>query len=299
MSRAQTIATARAQARKKAQPRTPAAAPLLSGTTLNIVFSVLLATVTIALYSPVLSYSFLGWDDRYYVTANSHIQGGLAWSTIKWAFTSTETAGYWHPLTWLSHALDYQLFALNPADHHFDSVLIHALNAVLLFLLLAWVTKRIGPSLLVAALFALHPMNVESVAWVAERKNVLSTLFFLLAIGAYFWYAKKPEWRRYLLVATLFAAGLMAKPMVITLPFVLLLLDYWPLEKTPESGTLSSSSVARPAFSILLLEKVPLLFLSAASAWITLKTQRSGHAVRTLSQFPMGIRIENAVVAYG
>jgi protein O-mannosyl-transferase len=303
MSRAQTIAKARAQARKKAQPRTPAAGPLLSGTTLNIVLCVLLAAVTIALYSPVLSYSFLGWDDRYYVTANSHIQGGLTWSTIQWAFTSTETAGYWHPLTWFSHALDYQLFALNPAGHHFDSVLIHALNAVLLFLLLAGATKRVGPSLLVAALFALHPLNVESVAWVAERKNVLSTLFFILAIGAYVWYAQKPGWRRYLLVAALFAAGLMAKPMVITLPFVLLLLDYWPLCRMwphgTESGNPTSNGVPRLWFSRLLLEKVPLLFLSAASAWITLKTQRSGHAVRTLHQFPLGIRIENAVVAYG
>ena len=152
--------------------------------------------------------------------------------TIKWAFTSTDAAN-WHPLTWLSHALDYQLFALNPAGHHLDSVLIHALNAVLLFLLLEWITKRVGPSLLVAALFAVHPINVESVAWVAERKNVLSTLFFFLAIAAYAWYAQKPGWRRYLLVAALFAAGLMAKPMVITLPFVLLLLDYWPLERTP------------------------------------------------------------------
>lgn len=297
MSGAQTITKARAQARKKPQRRTPASGPLLSGTTLNIVLCVLLATVTIALYSQVRSYSFLGWDDRYYVTENSHIQGGLAWSTIRWAFTSMEEAN-WHPLTWLSHALDYQLFALDPAGHHFDNVLIHALNAALLFLLLVWVTKRVGPSLMVAALFALHPLNVESVAWVAERKNVLSTLFFILAIAAYVWYAQKPDWRRYLLVATLFAAGLMAKPMVITLPFVLLLLDYWPLERTTESGA-SSSSVRRLAYSRLLLEKIPLLFLSAASAWITLKAQRSEQAVRTFHQIPLGIRIENAVVAYG
>ena len=150
---------------------------------------------------------FVVLDDREYVIANSHVHGGLSWSTIKWAFVSTEAAN-WHPLTWLSHALDYQLFALNPVGHHLDSVLIHALNAVLLFLLLVWVTKRVGPSLLVAALFAVHPLNVESVAWVAERKNVLSTLFFLLTIGAYAWYARRPDWRRYLLVVALFAAGL-------------------------------------------------------------------------------------------
>ncbi len=184
--------------------------------------------MTIALYIPVLGHSFVVLDDRDYVTANPHIHESLSWTTIKWAFTSTYAAN-WHPLTWFSHTLDYQLFGLNPVGHHLDSVLIHALNAALLFLLLAWITKRVGRSLLVAALFALHPINVESVAWVAERKNVLSTLFFILAISAYAWYAQKPGWSRYLLVGALFAAGLMAKPMIITLPFVFLLLDYWPL----------------------------------------------------------------------
>ncbi len=274
--------------------------PFLTSKSLNTVLCILLASVTIAVYSPVIGHSFVVLDDREYVTANSHIHGGLGWSTIKWAFTSIEAAN-WHPLTWLSHALDYQLFALNPAGHHLDSVLIHALNAVLLFLLLVWVTKHVGPSLLVAALFALHPINVESVAWVAERKNVLSTLFFFLAIGAYAWYAQKPDWRRYLLVAALFAAGLMAKPMVITLPLVLLLLDYWPLDRTPldgvRSGLASANGVRRVAFSSLLLEKIPLLFLSAASAWVTLKAQRP--AVRTFAELPLAIRIENAVVAYG
>jgi Tfp pilus assembly protein PilF/uncharacterized membrane protein YhaH (DUF805 family) len=172
---------------------------------------------------------------------------------------------------------------------------------VLLFLLLAWVTKRVGPSLLVAALFALHPVNVESVAWVAERKNVLSAFFFLAAIGAYAWYAQKPEWRRSLLVAGLFAAGLMAKPMVITLPFVLLLLDYWPLDRMPldagGSGGASDVGVPRMTFSRLVLEKIPLLFLSAASAWITLVAQRADR--RNFVELPLGIRIENAVVSYG
>ena len=286
-------------------PKAPSrTGPSLTGKNLTTVLCVLLASVTIAFYSPVIGHSFVVLDDRDYVTANSHIHGGLSWNTIQWAFTSTEAAN-WHPLTWLSHALDYQLFALNPAGHHLDSVLLHALNAVVLFLLLVWVTKRVGPSLLVAALFALHPLNVESVAWVAERKNVLSTLFFFLAIGGYGWYAQKPDWRRYLLVAALFAAGLMAKPMVITLPFVLLLLDYWPLERTlldgtpgdgTERGPATSKSVQVP-FSRLLLEKVPLLFLSAGSAWITLKAQHA--AERTFADLPLAIRIENAVVAYG
>jgi len=296
MSRAKTLAKARAQGRKRPNPKAPLrTVPFLTGKNLNSILCVLLVGVTIALYSPVIGHSFIALDDSDYVTANSHIHGGLSWSTIKWAFTSTEAAN-WHPLTWLSHALDYQLFVLNPAGHHLDSVLIHALNAMLLFLLLVWVTKRVGPSLLVAALFALHPLNVESVAWVAERKNVLSTLFFILTIGAYVRYTQKPELRRYLLVAAVFAAGLMAKPMVITLPFVLLLLDYWPLGRTPGSRS-SAVRVPQSAVSKLLLEKIPLLFLSAASAWITLKAQRV--AVRTFEDLPLGIRIENAVVAYG
>jgi tetratricopeptide (TPR) repeat protein len=296
MSRAQTFAKARTQSRKR--PNTHAhsgTGRFLSGKKLTAALSVLLAVATIALYSPVSGYLFVVYDDQEYVTANPHIHGGLAWSTVKWAFTSTKTATNWHPLTWLSHALDYQLFGLNPAGHHWDSVLIHAVNAVLLFLVLGWVTKRVGPSLLVAALFALHPLNVESVAWVAERKNVLCTVFFVLAIGAYAWYARKPDWRRYLLVGALFAAGLMAKPMVITLPFVLLLLDYWPLGRTAGSP---ASAVGAPQLtgSRLLLEKIPLLVLSAASAWITLIAQRT--AERTFEEFPLAVRVENAVVSY-
>jgi protein O-mannosyl-transferase len=303
MSRAKTLS--KAQVRRRLQPKMPPGkGPFLTGKNLKIILSVLLGVATIALYSPVIGYPFTVYDDSEYVVENTHIRGGLAWSTIKWAFTSTAAAN-WHPLTWLSHAFDYQLFALNPAGHHFDSVLIHASNAVLLFLLLAWVTNRVGPGLLVTALFAVHPLNVESVAWVAERKNVLSTLFFLLAIGAYVWYTQKPQWRRYLLVAALFAAGLMAKPMVITLPFVLLLLDYWPLERMPpyenENGSppATAHGVLWLTFSgRLLLEKIPLFVLSAASAWITLKAQRTGSAVRTLQQSPLPLRIENAVVSY-
>ncbi|MFZ0312347.1 MAG: tetratricopeptide repeat protein [Candidatus Korobacteraceae bacterium] len=250
-----------------------------------------------ALYSPAGWHRFLIFDDHDYVTANPHIHQGLSWSTIRWAFTSTELAN-WHPLTWLSHALDYQLFALSPTGHHFDSVLIHAFNVLLLFLVLSWVTKRTGPSLLVAALFAVHPLNVESVAWVAERKNVLSTFFFLSAIGSYVWYAQKPDWRRYVVLAALFAMGLMAKPMVITLPCVLLLLDYWPLGRIQGDP----SAVMRvPQFEVsrLVLEKVPLLVLSAVSAAITVKAQRAGMAVRSLRQFSFAVRVENAVVAYG
>jgi protein O-mannosyl-transferase len=299
VSRAKTPSKIRAQGRKSQNAQASPRPGSFSAKNLTIVLSVLLGSVTIALYSPVIGHSFVVFDDRDYITANPYVHGGLSWSTIKWAFTATAAAN-WHPLTWLSHALDYQLFALNPAGHHLVSLLIHALNAVLLFLLLRWITQRMGPSLLVAALFALHPINVESVAWVAERKNLLSTFFFFLDIGAYAWYAQKPDWRRYLLVVALFAAGLMAKPMVITLPFVLLLLDYWPLERTPRDrshAVLSSADAPQRAWSVLLMEKLPLLLLSAASAWITLKAQRG--AVRGFEAFPIPVRIENAIVAYG
>ena len=271
---------------------------LLSGTKLKAIFSAALAAATIAVYSPVFGHSFLVLDDRDYVTANPHVHQGIAWSTIQWAFRATEAAN-WHPLTWISHAFDYQLFAMNPAGHHFDNVLLHALNAVLLFLVLQWMTKRIGPSLLVAALFAFHPINVESVAWIAERKNVLSTFFLLLTIGAYAWYAQRPDWRRYLLMASLFAAGLMAKPMLVTLPFGLLLLDYWPLERTSFGANQSgqSSGTRTATLGQLLLEKVPLLVLSAASSWMTLKAQHT--VVRTFEEFSLSRRIENALIAYG
>jgi protein O-mannosyl-transferase len=255
---------------------------------------VLLAVSTFALYLPALSHSFVNFDDQYYVTQNAHVQAGLTWGTVKWAFSTTRAAN-WHPLTWISHAVDCQLFGLNPAGHHFDSMLLHVLNSVLLFLLLQLATELTGPSLLVAALFAFHPLNVESVAWIAERKNVLCTFFFLAAIGAYGWYARKPELRRYLLVVLLFALGLMAKPMVITLPCVLLLLDYWPLSRFPGSAATPLVVPQRPVWT-LVAEKIPLLLLSAVSAVITMKAQALSE--RTLNDFSLPVRVENALVAY-
>jgi tetratricopeptide (TPR) repeat protein len=251
---------------------------------------------TLALYNPVNRHPFVNYDDDRYVTENPHIRNGLSWDTVSWAFTAEEQ-GNWHPLTWLSHALDYQLFRQNATGHHFTSLLIHSANAVLLFLLLTYATGRLGPSLLVAALFALHPINVESVAWVAERKNVLSTFFFFAALAAYCWYARRPDWRRYLAFAGLFALGLMSKPMVITLPFVLLLLDFWPLGRIQgfPAGVLS---VPQSPLSRLLVEKLPLLVLSAASAAITMRVQQAGGAMRSTAQFSLGVRLENAVVAY-
>ena len=252
----------------------------------------LLAVITLALYNPVNRHPFVNYDDDRYVTENPHVRQGLTVDTIAWALTATEQAN-WHPLTWMSHALDVSLFRLNPAGHHFSSILIHIVNAILLFLLLMWATNRMGPSLFVAALFALHPINVESVAWIAERKNVLCTLFFFLTLWAYGWYAKKPGWKRYMAVAALFAAGLASKPMVITLPFVLLLLDYWPLARVQESNDRNKSM-----WFHLVIEKILLFLMSAASAVITMHAQQAGGAVRSTTQFSFSVRIANAIYAY-
>ena len=245
-----------------------------------------LVLLTLLVYIPVTRNGFVGFDDPAYVTANPNVRSGLSWATVKWALRSTEHAN-WHPLTWLSHALDCELFHLNPAGHHFVNVLLHAATAVVLFLLLEALTNLVWRSCLVAALFAVHPMNVESVAWIAERKNVLSTLLFALALLAYRWYVRSPKLRRYLAVAALFMLGLMAKPMVITLPFVLLLVDYWPLARA------KGSPEGRMR---LVIEKLPLFAMSAASAAVTMAVQRAGGAIHT--QYPLWVRTENAVLSY-
>src|SRR5271157_822768 len=232
-----------------------------SPATRTFLFGLLLVVATVAAYYPVHKDPFVNFDDQEYVTDNKHATQGLNWGTVKWAFT-TFHAGNWHPLTWLSHAADCQLFQVDPAGHHDMNLLLHLLNVVLLFWVLQRATGYPGRSFVVAALFAVHPMNVESVAWVAERKTMLSMLFFLLALGAYRWYAREPRVGRYLVVAFLFALGLMAKPQVITLPAVLLLWDYWPLRRMfpsePESAAGTTTSVVIPARSLswLILEKV-------------------------------------------
>jgi protein O-mannosyl-transferase len=264
----------------------------------NPIVCLLLAVVTLALYNPVTHHPFVNYDDDRYVTENPHIRQGLTADTFTWALTSTEQAN-WHPLTWMSHALDVSLYRLNPVGHHFTSILLHAANVILLFLLLMWATGRFGPSLFVAALFALHPINVESVAWIAERKNVLCTMFFFLTLWAYGRYARNPHWKRYVAVVALFACGLASKPMVITLPFALLLLDYWPLARV--RGMSAKENERQPAFpwSRLVLEKLPLLALSAASAVITMQAQQAGGAIRTTTEVSFGTRIATAVWAYG
>lgn len=262
----------------------------------KLAICVLLAVATFAIYSRATKNQFVNYDDESYVTDNPRVKQGLTLETIRWALTAKEVSN-WHPLTWMSHALDCQLFGLNPAGHHFTSVLLHVLNAVLLFLLLARATGAPGRSLVVAALFALHPMNVESVAWIAERKNVLCMFFFLLTLAAYGWYARRPGIARYLGMTVLFVLGLAAKPMIVTLPFVLLLVDFWPLHRVqglrpgPESFPVPQVPLWR-----LALEKLPLLVFSAASSAITLAAQ--GGAVANNAGLPFHVRLANALYAY-
>jgi len=284
----------------------------------TVVSCLFLVAVTGAVYSPIRQYPFLNYDDQEYVTRNPHVQAGLSWKTLRWAWTATD-AYNWHPLTWLSHVVDWQFYGLNAGGHHLTNLLFGCVNAVLLFLLLLWATESLGRSLLVATVFALHPFNVESVVWIAERKNLLSTMFFLLAIGAYGWYAIKPGVKRYLLLAFFFALGLASKPMVITLPLVLLLLDFWPLqrirelvpaqaqlERIPKRRKSSSrraaettrSSVSQAPLRHLILEKLPLLAFCLVSAIVTVIAQSRGGAVRSLEKIPLPLRIENAIYSY-
>src|SRR5205085_4712453 len=210
---------------------------------------------TWAVFGQTLGHEFVNFDDPIYVSENDHVRAGLSWQGVAWAFTHVHSHN-WHPLTTISHMLDCQLFGLKPGAHHFVNVLLHSATAVLIFFLLAEMTSSPGRtgtfwgSAFVAAIFAIHPLHVESVAWISERKDVLSGLFFVLTLLAYFYYTRKPNIPRYVTMAILFACGLMSKPMLVTLPIILLLLDYWPLER------FSRSSAAR-----LLVEKIPFAFL--------------------------------------
>ena len=267
----------------------------------TLLFGLLLAVSTIAVYYPVHRDPFLNFDDDEYVTANAHVTNGLSWDTVQWSFTTFHSFN-WHPLTWLAHAGNTQLFGLDPARHHEINVALHLVCVVLLFWVLQRATGYAGRSFVVAALFALHPMNVESVAWVAELKTMLSMIFFLLALGAYRWYASEPQLGRYLAVACLFALGLMAKPQVITLPLVLLLWDYWPLQRmfaaVPDSasGTITHERIPVRSFSSLVWEKIPFGVLCLASAFLTMKAQRIGRPFNWA--FSFGTRLANAIVSY-
>ena len=260
-----------------------------------------MAAVVCIFYCPILHNEFVQYDDDKYILKNSQVKAGLNWSTIEWAFTTYDEAN-WHPVTWLSHALDCQVFGLNPAGPHSVNVLLHATNAALLFLLLQSATGFRWRSLFVAALFALHPINVESVAWASERKNVLSMLFFLLALSAYVRYTREPDGRRYSIVAGFYVLALLAKPQVVTFPLLLWLWDYWPLRRIDHLDKPASPAKGVPPPKLfggnLVLEKVPLLLLTALSAIVTMFAQRSGGAVRTLTLYTLPVRLETSLISY-
>ncbi len=252
----------------------------------KILISLCLALTVFFSYNEVRRNDFINFDDVSYIIDNSYVQGGLSKEGFVWAW-KTDHASNWHPLTWLSLMVDYEFFRLNPAGYHWTNVLFHAASAVVLFLVLGRMTGSLWRSGFVAVLFAVHPLHVESVAWVAERKDVLSALFWMLTIWAYVWYVERPGLPRYLVVLFTFMVGLTAKPMLVTLPFVLLLLDYWPL------GRLRAGGVAG-----VIAEKIPLIVCSAVSSVVTFLVQQGREAVASLEFLSLGMRLANAFVSY-
>ncbi len=257
---------------------------------LRFAIAAALVAITFAVFAQTLGHGLVNYDDPVYVSENPHIQAGLNWRSLFWAFTHVHSHN-WHPLTTMSHMLDCQLFGFKPGAHHFVNVLLHTASAVLLFLLLEQATRSpnwtgiIWRSAFVAAVFAVHPLHVESVAWVSERKDVLSGFFFMLTLLSYFHYTREPKVSRYLIMSILFACGLMSKPMLVTLPAVLLLLDYWPLNRFEQSSALK-----------LVLEKIPLFILSIGSAVATLIAQRGG--IVQIGHLPLTWRAANAASVY-
>jgi len=262
--------------------------------------------LTIFVFAPVLGFDFVNFDDPVYVLDNPIIADGLTWSGVKHAFTMIQ-AGYWIPVTWLSHMADVELFGFAPGLHHLVNVVLHVLTTLLLYGLVVRMTGAHARAAFVAAVFAIHPLRVESVAWVAERKDILSTMFWVLAVFAYAEYAAKPSRGRYLTVVGLFVVGLLAKPMVLTLPIVLLLLDVWPLGRLgvrradwvptpPRNADLGADLGTNPRY--VLLEKIPLLAIAILAAVVTIWAQQVGGAVKGFDLFPLSQRIANALVSY-
>jgi protein O-mannosyl-transferase len=301
-----------ARERRKPQPRAGSAPPAAGaphptparlGTPAILGMCAALALVTFAAFWGLMSCGFVNFDDNVYVTEEPHVQAGLSWQGLEWAFT-TNYFGFYYPLTWLSHMLDVQLFGMNAGMHHLTSLFLHVLGALLLFLSLLRMTRAYWRSALVALLFAIHPLHVESVAWISERKDVLSTLFWFLAILAYAFYAERPSSARYLPVFASFLLGLLAKPMLITLPFTLLLLDYWPLGRWPSSQGVrivppANDPAGRPATAgRLLAEKLPLFALIPLFAYITLVSQEKANALVSSAGIPVTQRLANALISY-
>jgi len=262
---------------------------------LDVLICLFLVISTLVVYWQVRNYEFVNYDDSLYVTDNLRVQAGLTLENVRWALTATQSSN-WHPLTWMSHMLDCQLYGLHAGRHHLISMLFHIMNTLLLFLVFREMTGDLWQSSFIAALFALHPIHVESVAWAAERKNVLSTFFWMLTMWSYVRYSRHPEIKRYLLVMLVFVLGLMSKPMLVTLPFVLLLLDYWPLSRLQPglSANVAGSLQPKATGIRLVLEKIPLFVFAGASCAVTLGVQ----PLYSFDQFPLHVRIANALVSY-
>ena len=264
----------------------------------ELVMCLFLVLTVLAVYWPVRNHDFINYDDDLYVTNNPQVQAGLTIDSITWAFTSTH-ASNWHPLTWLSHMLDCQIYGMNPGQHHLTNLLFHILNTLLLFFVLNRMTKDIWQSGFVAAVFGLHPLHVESVAWLSERKDVLSTFFWLLILWSYVRYVERSDFKWYLAVLLFFILGLMAKPMLVTLPFLLLLLDYWPLKRIEAGGSEDvRERGSMPLCLGLVWEKLPLFLLAAGSSAITYTVQKSAGAMSSLAVIPFHVRIGNVLVSY-
>jgi tetratricopeptide (TPR) repeat protein len=267
----------------------------------------MLTLTTMAVFWPVQDHTFVNFDDGRYIYENSHVPNGVTWKGVFWAFTTVH-ANFWHPLTWVSHMVDCELYGLNAAGHHLTNLVLHIANTLLLFLVFHRMTHAIWKSAFIAALFALHPLHVESVAWASERKDVLSTFFWVLTMGAYVLYVERPGLKRYLFVLLCFVLGLMAKPMLVTLPFALLLLDYWPLGRWPfktsahvypeRIKSLNGFNDQRKGVSYLLAEKAPLLVFASASSIVAFLAQQHGGATKSFASFPIEVRVANALLSY-
>ena len=256
---------------------------------IRILICTALVAGVLIVYGQVAGHDFINFDDPSYVTKNRHVQDGLTWKGLTWALT-TDHAANWHPLTWLSHMLDWELFGANPAGHHWTSMLIHLANTILLFGLLENMTGSRAKSALVAALFAFHPLHVESVAWISERKDVLYTFFWFLALLSYFRYTTRPSLLRYVSTTVFFVLSLAAKPMAVTFPFLLFVIDFWPLKRFGWNRRFSWN---------IIREKVPFFVLVAVSCTLTLWAQLGGGAVAPLVHVSFARRLANAIASYG
>lgn len=266
-------------------------------------FSILLLITIFSIYCQVKNFGFILLDDPVYITDNTYVKEGITIKGIAWAFTTFHFS-YWHPLTWISHMVDCELYGLNPSGHHWTNLMIHIANSLLLFFILYHMTGKYWRSFIVAILFAIHPLHVESVVWISERKDVLSTFFFMITIGSYYHYANNRSFSRYLLVVIALSLGLMAKPMLVTTPFILLLLDIWPLNRILFTGFAEYESDCKTplfnykVFFILIWEKVPLFILIAIISAITVIAQKSIGAMMTLGSVSLKERISNAIISY-